>query len=100
MVICVSVDDSRIGLPLLSSTALPALSATVPSGHQAEAAVARQPRAARRADGEVAVAGEAEVERIAGVRQRAGALLAPGRAVLRIGDGAVAARRIGAVLAR
>ena len=34
------------------------------------------------------------------MRQRARALFAPGRAVLRVGDGAVAARRIGAVQAR
>ena len=32
MAICVSVGDSTIGRPLLSSTALPAPSATVPSG--------------------------------------------------------------------
>ena len=67
-------------------------------GQQAEPAVARQPRPARRVDGEIAVAGERQVERIAGMRERAGLLLAPGGAVLRIGDGAAARRRRRAAL--
>ena len=66
-------------------------------GMQTEAAVAGQPRAARRLHGEVAVAAQGKVERVAGVRQRAGLLLAPGGAVLGVGDGAAALWR-GALL--
>ena len=95
MVICVSAVDScdRLAVAVEHRIARGIDDRAV--GHQAEPAVARQAWPARCADGEVAVAGNGEVERIAGVRQRPRLLFAPGRAVLRVGDGAVALRRTG-----
>ncbi len=60
MVICVSVGDSWIGWPLVSSSGIAGAVGQRAVGHQAEAPVAGQPRAARRADGEIAVAGDAQ----------------------------------------
>ena len=98
MLICVSAGDSVIGCPLLSNTALPALLAIVPSGIRPKrpSRVRRGPRAVLTV--KYPSLGDAEIERIVGMRQRARAQVAPGRTVLRIRDAAVALRHVGAVL--
>jgi hypothetical protein len=58
-----------------------------------------RPNLPSRVSREVAFAGQREVERIAGVRDRPRRLIAPGRAILRIGEGAITGRHGGAILA-
>ena len=68
MVICVSAGREQDRLAVAVEQRVAGAVGDRAVRHQAEPAVARQARPARRVDGEVAVAGDREVERIAGVR--------------------------------
>ena len=86
MVIWVSPGAIWIGLPATSSNALPASSPIVPFGSGPNRAIARQTRAASGCDREISAIAQGQIERIAGLRQRARLRIPPCRAILRVGD--------------